>query len=172
MRTNKPIVFTLIFSLLAIAFKLSIFYGGWQTQKIGILSHIAILLAMLPFVAFLIIQIRKEQGGEIGGKEAFKEGLKFVVLSAVLISVFNYVFYEMVLGEYIRNYIAEKGPIAFKEVAARANKAITDAEIKSQVELRIKDATAFKDTTGKLFSMVMSGAFFTFLSAFVLKRKV
>jgi hypothetical protein len=172
MLNNKAVLYSVVFAILAISFKLYVFYGGLQITRLGVLSHLIIIGSIFPFVLLLLFQMRKSNDGALAGKQAFKEALKFVVISALIISLFNYIFHQVTLGDYIRNYIAEYGPKAIKEGALKAGKAVTDEDIKKEIQYRIEDATAFKDTTGKLFSMVLVGGFFSLIGSMLLRRKV
>ena len=116
---TKPIAFAIIYSLLVIAFKLYVFYSGLQMTKLGMYSHILSLLVILPFVFILIFLLRKEKGGDLSGKDAIKHALLFVSISAIMLSIFNYVFFENELKTYIANYIQTQGPKSILEEAAK-----------------------------------------------------
>lgn len=172
MRKNRLLLFVLVFSLLSILFKLWIYYSGRQLTGLGALSHILVLALLLPACFLYVKVLRDENGGVIGGQYAFKESMKFVLVSALVLSVFNFIFYEYVLKDYIITFLQEKGPGLMRAAADKAHKKVTDKEIREQIEMQIQYSTAYRDTTGKLFSFALFGAFSAFISAMFLKRKV
>jgi hypothetical protein len=167
---TKPVAFALIYSILVIAFKLFVFYSGLQMTKLGMYSHILSLLIILPFVFVLIFLLRKEKGGDLSGKDAVKYALIFVSVSAIILSVFNYVFFENELKAYIANYIQTQGPKSILEEAAKKGQKISQEEIDKMIKGGIEDLSAFKDTTSKLFSVFIFGVFSSFVSSIFLKR--
>lgn len=170
MLKQKPFLFALVYSILIIAFKLFIFNSGMQMTKLGMYSHILSLLFMSPFIFLLVFLARKERGGEIEGKVAIIQGLTFVLISSIILSVFNYIFFEQALASYIVNYIQTEGPKSILEEAAKKGKTVTQAEVDKMVKGGIEDLSAFKDTTSKLFSMLMFGIFSSFVVSVFLKR--
>jgi hypothetical protein len=167
---KKPVAFALIYTVLVIAFKLFVFSSGMQMTKLGMYSHILSLLLMTPFILLMVFLIRKERGGGIEGKVALIEGLTFVLVSSILLSIFNYVFFQQELGSYIVNYIQTQGPKSIIEEAAKKGKTITQAEVDKMIKDGVADLSAFKDTTSKLFSMLMFGIFSSFVVSVFLKR--
>ena len=170
MLKQKPFFFALTYSVIVIAFKLFVFYSGLQMTKIGIYSHILSLLLMTPFILLLVFLERKERGGEISGKSILREGLAFVSVSVIILSVFNYIFFQNELGAYISNYIQTAGPKSILEQAKKVGKTITPAEINKMITDEIVSLSAFKDTTSKLFSILVYGLFSSFIASIFLKR--
>ncbi len=169
MLKHRPFFFALTYSVLVIAFKLFIFYDGMQMTKIGMYSHIISLLVMTPFILLLVYLEKRAQGGQISGKLALQEGLIFMSVSILILSIFNYIFYEKELGAYIAEYIRVNAPKSILEEAAKKGKKITPAEIDIMVKGGIEDLSAFKDTTSKLFSMLVYGIFSSFVASIFFK---
>jgi hypothetical protein len=168
---NKPLLFTLIYAPLVIIFKLWLFYSDRQMSGLGMYSHLLSLLVLTPFCFFLVKKIRDEDfNGIISGRNALKESLKFVLFSGLILSVFNYIFFEAEMGRYMANYILDVGPGKMKEEALKAKKVITDAEIKTQLTQVVANLSAFRDTTFKLLSIMAFGVFSSFISSVFLKR--
>lgn len=167
---TKPVAFALIYSLLVIVFKLYVFYSGLQMTKLGMYSHILSLLVMLPFIFLLIFLLRKEKGGDLSGKDAVKYALIFVSISAIVLSVFNYIFFQQELGTYIANYIQTQGPKSILEEAAKKGQKISTADVDKMIKGGIEELSAFKDTTSKLFSIIVFGIFSSFVSSIFIKR--
>ena len=166
----RPLLFALVYCVLVIAFKLFVFNSGMQMTKLGMYSHILSLLLMSPFILLLVFLARKQLGGEIAGKVALIQGLTFVLIASVVLSIFNYVFFEQALGSYIANYIQTEGPKSILNEAAKNGKTVTPAEVDKMVKGGIEDLSAFKDTTSKLFSMLVFGIFSSFVVSIFLKR--
>lgn len=166
----RPFLFALVYCVLVIAFKLFVFNSGMQMTKLGMYSHILSLLFMSPFIFLLVFLARKARGGEIEGKVAIIQGLTFVLISSIILSVFNYIFFEQALASYIVNYIQTEGPKSILEEAAKKGKTVTQAEVDKMIKGGIEDLSAFKDTTSKLFSMLVFGIFSSFVVSIFLKR--
>ena len=170
MLKQKPFLFALVYCVFVIVFKLFVFYSGLQMTKVGMYSHILSLLLMTPFILLLVFIVRKERGGEIAGKMALREGLIFMAVAAVILSVFNYIFFQQELGSYIINYIQTKGPASILEEAKKNGKTVSPVEIDKMIKGGIEDLSAFKDTTSKLFSILVYGIFSSFIASIFLKR--
>src|SRR6202012_3186370 len=105
MLKQKPFLFALVYSVLVIAFKLFVFNSGLQMTKLGMYSHILSLLLMTPFILILVFLERRNMGGQIGGKAALQQGLIFTSVSIVILSVFNFIFFQQELGACIAEYV-------------------------------------------------------------------
>ena len=167
---KKSVAFALVYSILVIAFKLFVFNSGMQMTKLGMYSHILSLLLMTPFILLLVFIVRKERGGEIDSKGALMQGLTFVLVSAIFLSIFNYVFFQQELGAYIADYIQANAPKSLLAEAAKNSKTLSPAEIDKMVKGGIDDLSAFKDTTSKLFGMLIMGIFSSFITSIFLKN--
>jgi hypothetical protein len=154
---------------LVIAFKLFIFNSGMQMTKLGMYSHILSLLLMTPFIFLLVFLERRNRGGQIEGKAALQQGLIFASVAIVILSVFNFIFFQQELGACIADYIRANAPKSLMAEAAKKGKTLTPAEIDSMVKGGIEDLSAFKDTTSKLFSMLIMGIFSSFVASIFLK---
>jgi hypothetical protein len=170
MLKKKPFLFALVYCVFVIAFKLFVFYNGLQMTKVGMYSHILSLLLMTPFILLLGYLVRKEHGGEISAKVILRQGLVFMAVSALVLSVFNYIFFQQELGAYIANYIQTKGPASILEEAKKNGKTVSSADIDKMIKGGIEDLSPFKDTTSKLFSILVYGIFSSFIASIFLKR--
>ena len=121
-------------------------------------------------VFLLIFLVRRERGGQISGKDALKEGLSFILVAVIIFAVFNYIFYEKELHDYFVNFKQTKGPGIILEQAQKEGKKFTSDQITKMINDEINDLSAFKDTTYKLFSMLMFGIFSSFIASIFLKR--
>src|SRR5579872_667808 len=99
MLKNKSLFLALIYALLFSAAVCTVFYGGHMKY----ITHVYFigLLFMLTFVYAAVWFKRKEvHQGEVGGREAGKDGLLFVVLVTFFLVVFQVLFYEISFREY------------------------------------------------------------------------
>ncbi|MEO8760195.1 MAG: DUF4199 family protein [Bacteroidia bacterium] len=170
MLKQKSFLFAIVYSVLVIAFKLFIFNSGLQMTKLGMYSHILSLLLITPFILTLVFLERRSRGGQIGGKVALIVGLSFTVVSILILSVFNYIFFSQELGAYIAEYIRANAPKSILEEAAKKGKTLTTAQIDSMVQGGVDDLSAFKDTTSKLFGMLVMGIFSSFVASIFFKK--
>ena len=170
MLRQKPVLFALLYCILVISFKLFVFYSNLQMTKLGMYSHILSLLLMTPVIFLLVFLKRREVAGTMSGKMALREGLIFMAVSAVILSVFNYIFFERELGNYIITYIQTKGPESILEQSKKTGKAITPAEVRKVINDEIANLSGFRDTTSKLFSIIVFGIFSSFVASIFLKQ--
>lgn len=167
---KQIIILVALYTTLTIAFKLYIFYSGNQTTRLGDLSHLISLLFILPFAFYAIIQKRKENGGTISGKDAAREGMMFSLISAVILCVFNYIFFEAALGQFIIERVSNVNYDELLEEAKRHNKNITMEKVMADQKAYVESFTAFRDTTFKMFGYIFFGMFSSFVGAVVFKR--
>ena len=166
---NKLILFAAIYSILSIVAICITFYGGYI--KLLNLIYIFSLLGMLPFALMAIKSFRdKENGGIITGKEALKAGLRFVVTSAIILSLFQALFFMLDFKEYKINYMKSVGPEAIKKEIASGKIKAEESEIPKILNNDIEQVTLFAEITGTLFKTIAYGLFCSFIGAVVFKR--
>jgi len=167
---NKTALQTgLLYSAVAICFKLVILLGGFTLTKFGFYySNIVAVLLMIPFFFLAIYKVRKNSpSGDISGREAMKAAMTVVAVAAVLLSLYNFaVFnwkYKDIAVEYYSS--AEYTRILTEQQAKYPDKFKAE-DIPLIVKEQIASLSAGRDTTAKLFPMLiigMSGAFFASL---------
>ena len=170
MLKQKTFLFAIIYSVLVIAFKLFVFNSGMQMTKLGMYSHILSLLLMTPFILLLVFLERRNRAGQISGKAALQQGLIFASVAIIILSVFNYIFFQQELGAYIADYIQANAPKSLLAEAAKSGKTLSTVQIDKMVRGGIDDLSAFKDTTSKLFGMLIMGIFSSFIASVFFKN--
>lgn len=168
---NKALLASIIFCAITIAFKLGVYFSGNQLSTIGKYSHFLSLFLFVPFCfAFLIWYRDFELGGFISGKDALRAALKFVGYSLLILSVFNFFFFEYALKEVLVNMIKAMPAEELIANLAKGGKNISIEEANKLKETDINGINAFKDTTVKLFGMILFGALASFSASVFLKR--
>jgi hypothetical protein len=171
---NKRALFAgLVYSLVAIIFKLTILLGGFTLTKFGFYySNIVSVFLMIPFLFIAIYLVReKDRGGFITTKEAFRIALTVVALGALIISVYNYLAFNWKFKEIAEEYYNGKDFLA----------RLTEQQIKNPDKLKVTDfpaiikdqiaaLSASKDVTAKLFPLVFIGLTGSFLTAIMMKK--
>ena len=98
----KTFIFPGIYSTLCIISICIAFYGGYS-QHINKVSIIGWLL-IIPFCVMAMVYSKKTLfNNNIGGKDAVKEGFKFIVFSTIILVIFQAIFFTMDFKAYKRN---------------------------------------------------------------------
>ncbi len=167
---NKIVALALVYALLFSAAVCMVFYGN----HVKYITHVYLigLLAMFPFVYAAIWFQRKDvHDGEIGGKDAGKEGIRFVVITTFFLIIFQIVFFENVFKEYKINYMNTVGPQMLKEQILAGKLKITEADIPKMIANDVEGVTLFKEITSVIFKTIFYGVFCSLISAILLRRK-
>ncbi len=169
MQKNAPFLLALVYSILFAATVCTVFYGGYV--KYITHAYLIGLLFMAPFIYFTIQLKRKREGG-IGGREAVKEGLRFVVAATLYMALFQVIFFEMDFKEYKINFMQTMGPQILKEQIAKGIAKIPESEIPRIISEDVQNVTVGKEITSVVFKNLFYGSFCSVLCAVLLKRKV
>lgn len=168
MLKNRALLFSLIYSALVIIYKLIIYYGGYSLTKFGFyFSHITSVVAIIPFIFLTVYFARQDNNGVIAGKVALKTGLRMAVFSALLLSVYNYIEFEMIWRDLSLEYYNSQD---FKDFLAK-NPQIKPEEYPAKIEEAIASISPFKAVTSRLFVLLFFSLGASFMSAVVLKKK-
>jgi hypothetical protein len=170
MQKNKPFILAFIYAALFISGVCVVFYG----HHIQYITHAYLigLLLMMPFVfASIWFQKRDIYHGEIGGRVAAKEGLKFVVAATLFLVLFQAIFFEISFREFKINYMQTVGPQMIKEQILAGKMKMSESEIPGMIAKDVEGVTLFKEITSVVFKTFFYGAFSSFISAVYLKRK-
>ena len=171
---NKRALFVgLLYSITAIIYKLIILLGGFTLTKFGFYySNIVSVFLMIPFFFLAIYLVReKDNGGIISAKEGLRVALTVVAVAAVLISIYHYASFNWKYREIAIEYYNGKDFL----------KLLTEQQIKNPDKLKITDfpviiqaqissLSASRDTTAKLFPLVIIGLTGSFLSSVMMKK--
>ncbi|MGZ3902030.1 MAG: DUF4199 domain-containing protein, partial [Bacteroidia bacterium] len=161
------LVYALLFSVAVCL----VFYGN----HFKYITHVyfAGLLGLFPFVYLTIWLARKDRPeGEIGGKEAAKEGFRFILVATFFLIIFQIGFFEASFREFKINYMQTVGPEALKEQMLSGQMKITEADIPKIIATDVEGVTLFKEITSVIFKNFFFGGLSVLIAAFLLKRKI
>jgi len=164
---KKALVIAFLYSFAVIGFKMFIWLGGHTfTDFYFKYAHILSVLAIIPFLLLVIKWVRdKDNNGIISGKEAMRMALIVVGVSAILLSVYNYVEFKYSLEDYANYYKSEKY-LSFLQKDPKALQLGYDKII----EFQISQLSPFKAATGKLFPFLLISLSASFICAVFLKK--
>ena len=157
------------YSLVVIAFKLFILLGGYSLSSFGYFySGITSVLLIIPFYFFAIKQVRNNNTGIIGGREAVRISLTIFAIGAVIISTYNYFEFEFSGKAMAINYYNSEQFLTFLKSQSK----IKPYDYQKIIAEQIKSAevSAFKATTGKLFSYMFIGLSSAFIISAAMKK--
>jgi len=169
MQKNTSFLLAFIYSLLFAATVCLVFYG----DRVKYITHAYLigLLFMLPFV-FWTVWLKRKREGVLSGRDAVKEGLRFVVAATLFMALFQVIFFEMDFKEYKINFMQTMGPEILKEQIAAGKAKINEADIPKIIAEDVQQVTVFKEITSVVFKNLFYGSFSAFMAALVLKRKI
>ncbi len=157
------------YSLVVIAFKLFILLGDYSLSSFGYFySGITSVLLIIPFYFFAIKQVRNNNAGIIGGREAVRISLTIFAIGAVIISTYNYFEFEFSGKAMAINYYNSEQFLTFLKSQSK----IKPDDYQKIIAEQIKSAevSAFKATTGKLFSYMFIGLSSAFIISAAMKK--
>lgn len=166
----KTLIVPTIYTSLVIATTCIAFYGGFQSH----LNTVAIFgwLFLLPFCLFQIYFVRKTvYNNVIGGRDATKEGLMFVMLSTVALVIFQSIFFYTGFRDYKINFMQTQGFELAKLQIASGSLKIKDSEIPGLIQEEIKGITIGKEITSIVFRNLFLGIFASFIGGVFFKFK-
>lgn len=164
---NRALIFGIAYSIVVIIYKLIIVLGGYGLTRFGFLfSHIVSVVAIVPFIFIAIKLTKNDLEGYISGRDAFKTGLRLLVISAIITSAYNFLEFEWKWKEL--SVVYYNSP-AFLEILKSKPK-FTAEEYPKIISEAINGLSSFKATTGKLFVLFFFGVTASFISAVFLKK--
>lgn len=167
MTNNRPLTLAIIYSLIAIVFKLIVILGGFALTKFGFyFSSIAVVLLLTPFILFTILLVKKDNGGYIGGKEAIKSGLTMAMISIVILSLYHYIEFEWKWRDLAVQYYNSN---QYREFLGK-NPAIKIDQYPKIISDGINELSAMKAVTGKLFLLLFFSLSTSFICAVALRK--
>ncbi len=167
----KSFIFPAIYSSLVIAATCITFYGGYinHINKVTIIGW----LLIIPFcVASMIYAKKNIYQNIIGGKDAVKEGLKFIVFSSLILIVFQTIFFELDFKAYKVNFIETYGVELAKAQIKGGNLKITEAEIPNLIKQEIEQVTLFRECTSIVFKNMFLGVITSVITAVTMRAKL
>ena len=170
---KKALLYGLAYAAFVILFKLYIILGGYATGKFGFYySNIVSVILILPFYFLALRHIRKsDYNGIISGKECMRHALTVFAVAVVVISFYNY--YEFVTYGQAMAEDYYRSDEFLKFMKTQKNLKVEDYPKIIEDQIVQSKSSAFKATTGKLFTYLiigLSGAFI--VSTFMKSNKV
>ena len=168
--TLKSFLFPGVYSLLVILATCITFYGGY-TERMNTVTIIGWLL-IVPFCVMAMIYAKKTvYHGEIGGKNAVKEGLTFIIFSTIILVIFQSIFFTLDFKAYKINFMQTYGFELAKTQITNGNLKITEAEIPGLIAKEIEQVTLFKECTSIVFKNLFLGTITSVICAVALRGK-
>ena len=164
----KTFIFPGIYSTLCIVSICIAFYGGYS-QHINKVSIIGWLL-IIPFCVMAMLYSKKTLfNNNIGGKDAVKEGFKFIVFSTIILVIFQAIFFTLDFKAYKIDFIQTYGVDLAKAQIKSGNLKITDAEIPNLIRKEISQITLFKECTSIVFKNLFLGTITAIVAAVTIR---
>lgn len=164
----KSFLFPTIYSALCIISTSIAFYGG-HSKSINTVSIIGWLL-IIPFCVMAMIYAKKTQfNNSIGGKDAVKEGFKFIVYSTILLVIFQAIFFTLDFKAYKIDFIQTYGVDLAKAQIKSGHLKITETEIPKLIQQEIEQITLFKECTSIVFKNLFLGTITALVTAVTIR---
>jgi len=167
----KSFIFPAIYSSLVIAATCITFYGGYinHINKVTIIGW----LLIIPFCVAAMIYAKKNiYQNIIGGKDAVKEGLIFIVFSSIILVVFQAIFFELDFKAYKVHFIETYGVELAKAQIKSGNLNIAETEIPNLIKQEIEQVTLFKECTSIVFKNMFLGVITSVITAVTMRAKL
>lgn len=170
---KRALIIGLIYCIAVIVFKLVILLGGYALTKFGFYySGIVSIFAIIPFFVLAIYLVReKDYAGVISGRDAVRMALTVLAVSAIVLSIYNYIEFNWKFREIaIEYYNSSDYDEVLKNMQAKMPDKIKTEDFPKIKKEQIEALSAGKATTGKLFPLVLIGLSGAFVSAMIMKR--
>ena len=166
----KSFLFPIIYSAICIVSTSIAFYGG-HSKYINTISIIGWLL-IIPFCVMAMVYAKKTQFNNlIGGKDAVKEGFKFIVFSTLFLVIFQALFFTLDFKAYKINFIQTYGVELAKAQITSGHLKLTAAEIPKLIQQEIEQITLFKECTSIVFKNLFLGTITAIVTAVTIRGK-
>lgn len=164
---KKALIIGFLYTTLVIVFKLYIWLGGHTFSDFYFkYAHILSVLAIIPFLMLAIKLVRdKDNQGIISGKEAMRIALTVVAVSAIVLSVYNYIEFKLSIQDYAEYYRSDKY-MAFLVKDPKAKQ----LGYEKIIDFQISQLSPFKAATGKLFPFLLITLSASFICAVFMKK--
>ncbi len=135
------------------------------------MTYLLSLLVLLPSIYFTIRYYRNNYtGGLIGGKEAVKVGLQFVLVAVLIMAAFQAIFFVLDFKEFKINYINTVGPEVTKAAIKNGVLKAKESEIPKILQQEIEQITLSGEMKVVFLKYLIYGLFSSFISSIFLKR--
>lgn len=165
---KRPFYIGALYSLLVIIYKVFIVTQGILLTRFGFYySHIVSVFAIIPFIWLTIKLVRdKDYGGVIMGREAFIAGLMVVGISAILLSLYNYIEFNWRFKDIAIEYYNSNDFLEFM----KKNPKLKPEEYPKIIAGQLESLSAFKSTTARLLPFMFIGISTSFICAVFMKK--
>jgi Protein of unknown function (DUF4199) len=124
---------------------------------------------LIPFYFLAIKSVRDNDNyGIIAGKDAMRIALTVFAVSVLIISIYNYIEFELSGRALAIKYYKSEQFLEFLKSQSKIKVEEYSKIIEDQIKLA--EVSSFKATTGKLFSYMLIGLPSAFICAVFLKR--
>lgn len=164
---KKALLIAIIYSVLVIIFKLYIWQGGYTFSNFGFkYSHIVSVFFILPFLIIAIKWVRdKENNRVISGRDAMRIAATVVGVSAIILTVYNYIEFKYSLDSFADYYRSD----TYMSYLLKDPKA-KQIGYQKIIDFQISELSPFKAATGKLFPFVLVSLSASFICAVFMKK--
>ncbi|MBA2611011.1 MAG: DUF4199 domain-containing protein [Bacteroidetes bacterium] len=166
---RRALYFGIAYSITVIIFKLLIVLGGYSLSTFGYFySGITSVLLLVPFYYLAVRGTRNDYSGVIGGREVLRICLTIFAVGAVLVSIYNYFEFEYSGKALAIAYYNSEQFMTFLKAQPKIKAEDYQKIIVEQI--KASEVSAFKATTGKLFSYILIGTISAFITSALMKR--
>lgn len=164
---KKALVIAFIYSALVIIYKMSIWFSGKMFNDFNFkYSHILTVLSIIPFLIVAIKLVRdKDNNGVISGRDAMRIALTVVGISAIVLSVYNYIEFKMNMDAFADYYRSD----TYMSYMLKDPKA-KQLGYQKIIDFQISQLSPIKATTGKLFPFLLLSLSGSFICAVFMKK--
>jgi hypothetical protein len=168
---RRALFYALAYSVFVIAFKLYIVLGTNALNSFGFnWSQALVMFMIIPFYLLAIKAVRdKEQGGFITGREALRISLTVFAVSAIILSIYNYIEFQNWGRQLAAAYYNSETYLAFLKRQTKVKPDQFPKIISEQIAAAQNGA--FVATSVKLFGSLLIGVPGALFASLVMKRR-
>ena len=167
----RSFLFPLLYSAIYISAICITFYGGHaeHMNKVAIAGW----LLIVPFCVAAMVYAKKNfYAGQIGGKDAVKEGFRFIIFSTILLVIFQSIFFILDFKEYKIDFMQTYGVELAKAQILNGHLTITEAQIPALIQKEIEQVTLFRECTSIVFKNLFLGTITSIICAVALRGSI
>lgn len=166
---NKPFQIALLYGTSYIFAICYCFYGHYEKHLATV--YLTGMAAILPLVV-LTIKIQRDGvfGGVISGKEAAREGMKFVFFSFIFLLIFQIIFYYGGFKQYKIDYTTKGEMDDWNARILLGKTKLTLAQKQADIAQKLSMITLSAEIFGVFLRCIVVGIFSSFISAMFMKK--
>lgn len=165
---NYPFLIAILFSIVYIGITLFLYFG----ERFETMAYLY-LMAMAAMIPMVVLSIRLQRdfvyGGQISGRNAAKEGMRFVLYTILFLLIFQSIFYY---GGW-REFKIENLPHNIREQAIKLDqlgkKKFDEILLQKAIKEELANVTLFKELSFVFYRFIFIGIFTSFISAVFIK---